>query len=152
MKRKIKNICTEITQTTNEHGELIDQEVKKSFLITEPLRNDSYYSSFIDFLAPYFELKSEKAKDLCCMLCCMAEYNTGRVDISTASRIKICEKMGINNDNLSTYIKMLKEKQILIPDEKYKGVFIINPYMFWKGENKLRTDVIKEIKVEFSIK
>jgi hypothetical protein len=150
MNKKIRQEKVKVVQTTNEFGELIEEEVSKEFTITCP-KQDTYYSTFIDFLAPYYELTSEKAKDLCVKLCSMAEYNTGKVDISRAKRIQICKELNINNDNLSTYLTMLKKKNIIKEEKEYKGIYTINPLMFWKGENRLRVDAICNFSVEFVI-
>lgn len=125
---KIKKESVEVVQTINEHGELIDTTKKKKFIIDTP-KQDTYYLTFIDLIAPYFSLSSSNAKDLCQRLCSIAEYNTGKIDISTAVRVRLCEEMKINNDNLSTYIKMLKDINIL-KIGKYKGEYYINPLMF----------------------
>mgnify|MGYP002622948404 CR=1 FL=1 len=109
------------------------------------------FAIFPEYITPFYELTSCKAKDLCVKLCSMAEYNTGKVDISRAKRIQICKELNINNDNLSTYLTMLKKKNIIKEEKEYKGIYTINPLMFWKGENRLRVDAICNFSVEFVI-
>ena len=56
-------------------GEVLSYESQKTF--TQKIDKDKFYITYIDFIAPFFQLKSAKAKDLLIWMCNNAEFNTG---------------------------------------------------------------------------
>ena len=129
-------------------GEIIQYETQKTY--TRKIESESFYMTFIDYIAPLFNLKSDTAKNVLNWMCCHAEYNTGKVQLTTNQRDLACEELGMKSNSLSNHLKKLKDLKLIDGD---RGDFIINPQIFWKGDtvtrNKLLAD--NEIKIMFKI-
>ena len=129
-------------------GEIIQYETQKTY--TRKIESESFYMTFIDYIAPLFNLKSDAAKNVLNWMCCHAEYNTGKVQLTTNQRDLACEELGMKSNSLSNHLKKLKDLKLIDGD---RGDFIINPQIFWKGDtvtrNKLLSD--NEIKIMFKI-
>lgn len=132
-----------------ETGEIKTIETQKTF-ITRNSNNKSFYITFVDFVSTLYGLKPDKAKDLLVWMCCHAEFNTGKVELSTATRQDISKELNISNNAITNYLKVLKDKNLISGS---KGKFIINPEIFWKGDLKEREKLLKSenIQVIFSI-
>ena len=70
----------------------------------------------------------------------MAEYNSGEVNISSAKRKKVCEQLKITTTQFSNHLKTLNKLGLITGT---KGLYYINPEIFWKGENSVRTEYLK---------
>lgn len=129
-------------------GEVFHSTSSKTF--TTQIKTESFYMTFIDYIAPLYELKSNSLKSLLTYLCEHAEFNTGKVSLTTAARKVACEHLGISNNTLTNYLKKLKDLNLI--DGK-DGEFIINPQIFWKGDTKMRAQLLQneEIKITFNI-
>ena len=106
--------------------------------------------TFIDYIAPLFNLKSDAAKNVLNWMCCHAEYNTGKVQLTTNPRDLACEELGMKSNSLSNHLKKLKDLNLISGE---KGDFIINPKIFWKGDTATRNKLLSdnEVKVIFKI-
>lgn len=131
-----------------ETGEIISYESEKSY--SKKVEKDKFYMVFIDFIAPFFELKSAKAKDLLVWLCNHAEFNTGKVLLPTEVRNQISKELNVSPGSITNNLKALKDLNLIKGE---KGVFEINPKIFWKGDDKARKKFMeeKEIKIKFNI-
>lgn len=117
----------------------------------EYLKEDSFYTTFVKYIAPFYNLKSDTAKKLLVWLCEHAEYNTGKINLSANLRQKILKDTGIKTNNtITNNLKILKNSKLISGE---KGEFEINPQIFWKGELKIRREILKkeEFKIKFSI-
>ena len=137
------------TQTVDVNtGEILQYETQKTY--TRKIESESFYMTFIDYIAPLYNLKSDVAKNVLNWMCCHAEYNTGKVQLTTNQRDLACEELGMKSNSLSNHLKKLKDLKLIDGD---RGDFIINPQIFWKGDtvtrNKLLAD--NEIKIMFKI-
>lgn len=129
-------------------GEISNIEtVKKERIYIE---SEPFYMVFIDYISPLFNLKNGTSKAVLSLLCCRAEFNTGKVSISSADRKDICDKLDISNNVLSMSLKELNDKKLI---SGAKGTYIINAQIFWKGDLKTRNATIhsKSFQVAFSI-
>lgn len=70
----------------------------------------------------------------------MAEFNTGVVRLTTQDRDEVCVQLNISKPNLSKNIKRLKDQGLLVGD---RGVYTIDPKLFWKGDRKMRADLLQ---------
>lgn len=131
-----------------ETGEILSYESQKTF--TQKIEKDKFYITYIDFIAPFFKLKSAKAKDLLIWMCNNAEFNTGRVLLPAEVRIHISEELDMSPGSITNNLKALKDLNLISGE---KGVFTINPQIFWKGDEKARKAFMceQEIKIKFSI-
>ena len=107
-----------------------DRDLKEEFCFTflNPLRDIIGLKSIVDLKVLY-------------VLCNMAEFNTGKVSMSTNRRDEICEILGITYNTLANSISRLK-KNNFITDKKRD--YTINPAYFWKGDLKTRDQLLKE--------
>ena len=129
-------------------GELLSYESEKLF--TQKIDKDKFYITYIDFIAPFFQLKSAKAKDLLIWMCNNAEFNSGRVLMPAEIRAQITKELDMSANGITNNLKALKDLNLISGE---KGVFTINPQIFWKGDEKARKAFMneQEIKVKFSI-
>ena len=132
----------------NETGEVLSYESQKTF--TQKIEKDKFYITYIDFIAPFFKLKSAKAKDLLIWMCNHAEFNTGRVLLNANIRSEISKELEISAGSITNNLKALKDLNLISGE---KGTFTINPQIFWKGDEKARKAFMneQEIKIKFSI-
>ena len=131
-----------------ETGEVLSYESQKTF--TQKIEKDKFYITYIDFIAPFFKLKSAKAKDLLIWMCNHAEFNTGRVLLNANIRSEISKELDISAGSITNNLKALKDLNLISGE---KGTFTINPHIFWKGDEKARKAFMneQEIKIKFSI-
>ncbi len=129
-------------------GEILSYESEKLF--TQKIDKDKFYITYIDFIAPFFQLKSAKAKDLLIWMCNNAEFNSGRVLMPAEIRAQITKELDMSANGITNNLKALKDLNLISGE---KGVFTINPQIFWKGDEKARKAFMneQEIKVKFSI-
>lgn len=131
-----------------ETGEILSYESEKTF--TQKIEKDKFYITYIDFIAPFFQLKSAKAKDLLIWMCNNAEFNTGRVLLNPAIRDQIAKELDTTPGSITNHLKALKDLNLISGE---RGSFTINPKIFWKGDEKARKAFMneKEIQIKFSI-
>jgi len=131
-----------------ETGEIVSVEQTKIF--TKTLKSETFYMTFIDYVSPLFNLKSEVAKSILTWMCTRAEYNTGRVLLPTNERVRLCDLLDISNNALTNNLALLKKNNLISGE---KGEFIINPQIHWKGDTQTRDRLLKDsnIKITFSI-
>ena len=129
-------------------GEVARLETTKRHKIT--IESDGFYMVFIDYVAPIFKLTNGTAKSVLSWLCCHAQFNTGRVSISQADRKEIMDSLDISKNTLSRSLNELCQKKLLKGE---RGTYIINPFLFWKGDLKSRNALLdaEEIQISFSI-
>lgn len=142
------NILTQREIVDKDTGELLSYETCKQF--TTKVTQDSFYMVYIDSISPLFNLTSASARNLLAWMCSNAEFNTGKIDISSANRKEICSKFNITNATISNNITKLKNLKLIDGDN---GQYIINPKIFWKGDNKARAELLntKEMQIIFAI-
>lgn len=131
-----------------ETGEEVKLETSKVY--SERVKEDSFYMTFIDFVAPLYKLSSESARKLLSWMCEHAEYNTGRISLAAGDRLKIASTFGISNNTITNSLASLKKLGLISGS---KGVFEINPQIFWKGDLTMRKRLLKDkdFKVKFII-
>lgn len=145
-KKKVQTFCKEIVDTST--GEVLTFENQKVY--TETIDSEHFYMTYLEYIAPLYELKSGIALLVLTWLCEHAQFNTGKVDIPAARREELCSKLGICNNALTNNLKKLKSLNLISGE---KGSYQINPQIFWKGDAKSRNDLLegKEFKVSFEI-
>lgn len=70
------------------------------------------------------------------------QYGTNRVSLSTGDRKELIDSLCITTAAVSNSLSNLKKAGLLTGE---KGSFMINPYLFWKGENKDRKKLLKTL-------
>lgn len=129
-------------------GEIIQTEIVKSF--TKKVNVEQFYMTFIKYIAPIYQLKSDTAKSVLNYMCSHAEFDTGKVKLTAGSRLEICKYIGISATSLTNNLNLLKKLNLISGS---KGDFIINPQIFWRGSMDTRDQILKnaDIKVTFNI-
>lgn len=147
--------------TSTIHEEYIAEDGSKSVrdsrkVVKFTTEDNPFYMTFINFVGWMWELKGEITIRVLTQLMGKAQYNTGTVNLSSADRDDIMDALHISSPALSRAISELVSKGVIAKVTKtdkntgevkeYKGRYMINPQMFWKGE----LDKRKELLVTFS--
>lgn len=109
-----------------ETGEIIQIENEKIY--TFEIEKDKFYMTYIDFIAPFFNLKSTTAKSLMTALCIKSDFNNGKVYVSGKDREELSKISGIPECNLSKYLKDLVDNNLIAKETR--GTYRINPQIF----------------------
>lgn len=138
MGKKLKQ-SKETVYVDRETGEEIVSTVSKTF--TERIEStDHFFMTYIDFIAPWFNLKPEIAKTILMWLCKNAEFNTGKVSLTTQKRKDLATELGITPQTLSNSLTSLKNSKLISGGN---GEFQINPQIFWKGSQESRNILLE---------
>lgn len=142
---KLKNETTKEVIDPNT-GELVSVTSQKTFTIKTT--TESFYMTFINHSKHLFKLNSATDIKLIIKLCELAEYNTGRVILPSPLRKEVCEELEISSQQFSNAVSNLKKKKII---KGTKGLYNINPLIFWKGTTDMRSQILKNIEITFKI-
>lgn len=114
------------------------------------IKSEGFYMTFIDYISPLYNLKTDTAKSILSWMCVHAEFNTGIVKLTTSDRKEICTLLSISSNTLTNNITLLKKHKLITGE---KGTFHINSEIFWKGDMQTRDKVInsEEFKITFAI-
>ena len=135
-------------KTIDEYGREISI-VSQQTHVVKCDQEDQFYMVYFKNLASYFQINSVKELYLISTMCSMAEYNKGRVSITTDDRKKLCELYNMIPSQYSRYIKDLIKKGLISGE---KGTYYINPGIFWKGDRSSRKELLESGGLEFTIK
>jgi hypothetical protein len=110
-----------------------------------------FYATFINHVQFLYSLNNTE-KNIMIYCCNNAAFNTGEVRITPKDRVRMMDFFAVKKAALSNNINSLIRKNLLIGE---KGIYLINPSLFWKGtfdgrENLLSNPTIS-FKVEYSI-
>lgn len=146
MKKIVQSVEREYVDTQT--GEVTTIETAKVF--TERVKEDSFYMTFIDFVAPLYKLTSETARKLLTWMCEHAEFNTGKIKLTSADRKEIVNEFKVTNNTITNCLSTLKKLKLISGSS---GNFEINPQIFWKGDLSIRRELLKDndFQVKFTI-
>lgn len=146
MKKIVQSIEREFVDS--ETGEITKVETSKVY--REKISEDSFYMTFIDFIAPLYKLTSETARKLLSWMCEHAEFNTGSIKLTTADRKEIATSLGVTNNTITNCLAILKKLKLISGSS---GNFEINPQIFWKGDLNIRRELLSknDFRVKFII-
>lgn len=115
---------------------------------------ENFYFVFVNYVSWMFDLKGEIALKVLHFMLKEAQVNTGRVVLSAGKKKEIIERLGVSKMSFYNAVKQLIDAKAISkiyyvnPDgekTEYKGEYMINPEMIWKGDKDKR----KELKVTF---
>lgn len=89
-----------------------------------------------------FKITSGTNHKVLLKMCSMAEYNTGRIILSTSVRVEIMQLLGISSSMLSRSLADLKQLRFITGD---KGDYYLNPLAFWRGSTKGREKILLQL-------
>lgn len=122
-----------------ETGEVVQSELSKTY--STKVKEDAFYMTFIDYISPFYKLNSDNARKILCWMCNHAEWNTGKISLSTGSRAQMAEDCDICPNTITNNLKKLKDLKLISGE---KGEFQINPQIFWKGDLSVRRQKLKD--------
>ena len=131
----IKTVQT-INGTT---GELETVEVEKNF--RAKVEVDRFYMCFFEKMGSFYEIKHLSDVKLIACMCELAEFNSGIVHMTKRTRTIIGEKTGISIGNISRNLKRLITIKLI---EEHEGDYTINAEVFWKGDTKMRAQILND--------
>lgn len=131
MKRTVTTSIKEVLDPQT--GEIVKYESSKTY--KEKINSENFYMVFLDYMTPLLKIKSHITRHVLDKLCQLAEFNSGKVSLSTGNRKEICDQLEINSQQFSKALKQLKELNLI---DGESGMFTINPYIFWKGDQSIR--------------
>lgn len=134
---------TERTDTST--GEVIT--IEKTY--STKVNADKFYMIFIEHMSSLFGIKSAADRKVLDSLCKLAEFNTGKVLITSGRRREICEDLEIASQTFSNSLNSLRRLGLITGKD---GDYELNPLVFWKGTTDARNRLIKEQKLEITIK
>lgn len=143
------NVVSKIVERVDPETGLVEViETSKSFVTK--VSGDEFYMTFVKFMSSFFKLNSINAVNILVWMCQHAEYNTGTVYLTTAGRKEIEESLGICKNTISNCLKSLKDLKLISGE---KGIYIINPLVFWKGTLATRKKMLddQELRITFEI-
>jgi predicted transcriptional regulator len=138
------------TYINNETGEIKKQEEKKVIRIP---KEDEYIKIYIKTIGVLHNIPASADKILLEIIRYVNYDN--RIIITKPVKEKIAERLGLSYSRVHNYISTLSKKNILIREDR--GMYILNPYIFGKGNwhdiynlrKELRLDVVfKEGEIE----
>jgi hypothetical protein len=131
MKRTVTTSIKEVLDPQT--GEIVKYESSKTY--KEKISSENFYMVFLDYMTPLLKIKSHITRHVLDKLCQLAEFNSGKVSLSAGNRKEICDQLEINSQQFSKALKQLKELNLI---DGESGMFTINPYIFWKGDQSIR--------------
>lgn len=128
--------------------------VRRKYLVHHT-EDDPFYMTFLRYVKWIYGLTGVAPFKLLLKLIDIAQFNTGRVSLTTGKRKEIIDELCVSEVAFYKSLKQLLDQEVLYkvyktdPDTgeqiEMKGEFFINPDMFWKGELNKR----KELRVIF---
>lgn len=119
------------------------------------VEREHFYMVFTKYVNWIYGLRSGKTLALLLKLLDMMEYNTGIIDLSPANRKMLMMELEMSQSSLTQCLSRLIEKEAIYKRSivnpktgeviELKSSYIINPIMFWKGQNNERV----ALKVKF---
>lgn len=121
---------------------------------------EPFYITFLNYVGWMYDIRGNVALNVMAQLMDLAEFNTGLVNLSTDSRRRIMDAVGISGSALSRAISVLESKGA-IARHRYvnkrtgeyiesKCSYVINPEMFWKGDMKSRKKLVVSFRAIYS--
>ena len=147
MKKELVTNLTEIVDTAT--GEVLTYQTKK--VIKEKINSENFYMIYTDYCDRLYRITSGVAHNVFTWLCTHAEFNTGRVVLATAVRENLIKELVISDSQLTHALRVLKKGGLITGE---RGLFTINPQIFWKGDQKIRRDELlknKEMRITYEI-
>ncbi len=121
-------------------GEGVLESVEQHKILNVKVPAEHFFITYLDSIGRLYGIKNVSDRNLIDKFAELAEFNTGRVQLTTQTREDICEQLSISKPNLSKNIKRLKDAGLITGD---KGSYILDPRVFWKGDAKAREEMLK---------
>lgn len=140
MSRKLKHE----TVTRGSSGEAVTTQ-KTYSVKTE---TDGFFMTFLENMSGLLQIKNATDHRVMIVMNGMAEFNTGRVLLTPSVRLKTIEKLDLDSQTFSNSLGRLKKAGLLEGD---RGIYTINPLVFWRGTTDDRKKLLREKGMEIRI-
>ena len=105
---------------------------------------------FTDYSNRLYRINSGVAHNVFIWMCSHAEFNTAKVALASADRSDLRNELNISDSQLTHALKILKDKNLITGGH---GRFIINPEVFWKGDQRIRkSELYKDKELEVTVR
>tara|TARA_R110002050_G_scaffold215075_2_gene351203 strand:+ start:245 stop:688 length:444 start_codon:yes stop_codon:yes gene_type:complete len=121
--------------------------VKKTFAAKVKTKQD-FFMVFLNGLNSICELTRPSDIKVLVYMCSKAEYNTGKVRITSEDRATIIDKLNICKQSLTNSLTRLVSVGLVSGS---RGSYEVNPQAFWKGETNERERILKAKSVSLLI-
>lgn len=142
MGRKIRGIEEVVTDSSG-------NQTTRKITYSVPTDSDNFFMTFIDSLSGLLNIRNATDIRVITMMNTMAKFNTGQVLITQEDRKKMLDTLQMDNQVLSNSLKRLKEAGIISGE---RGIYEINPLVFWKGTTNERKKILAERGFEVKLK
>jgi hypothetical protein len=132
-----KYLKNETTTVDEETGEVVT--TSKTFAVK--VARDEFYMSYISNMMGVFNLKSVVDIKLLTRMCMIAEYNTGRVLITSEVRKETGDLLQVSTQQITNSLYSLKKLGLI---KGNRGTYFLNPMVYWKGSNDVRDNLLRE--------
>jgi len=148
-----KNYYEEVVRTIDKDtGEVVEiqQTVKRK------VEKDKFAMMYLKDISGILELNTKGEYKVMLSLVQRSHYNTNEVRIMKDVKLEIAEEVGLSYDSVRKSIINLTRKKIIVrkrdlQNNEVRGVYILNPNYFFKGEDVERSKIIKLV-LEYEIK
>lgn len=122
--------------------------IRKTFAVKSK-NTEEFFITFLSGLNAICEMSRPSDIKLLAILCSKAEFNTGRVRVTSDDRREILTKLNIATQAFTNSINRLKEQHLISGG---RGDYIISPQHFWKGTTDERNKLIKDRRIDILLK
>lgn len=130
---------SKVEKIDHQSGEITTIESTKSFSI--PISAENFYMVFIGAMQGFYQIDCLTDVKVLAKLCERAEFNTGRVLLTTQVRKQIMDELKIPTQTVSNSLNRLKKLHLI---EGERGTYQVNPKVFWRGDTNHRAQLLKE--------
>ena len=140
---KLQHIEEDINTST---GEV--KTIRRTFSVKSK-NTEEFFLTFLSGLNAICELTRPSDIKILAQLCVRAQFNTGKVNLTSQDRKDIVEKLKISPQSFSNSINRLKVGGLLSGD---RGSYEINPQHFWKGTTDERRNLLTKKSADILLK
>ena len=146
-----KNYYEDVTRTIDKDtGEVVEiqQRVKRR------VERDKFAMIYLKDISSILDLGTKGEYKVLLALLPRSNYNTNEVRIMKDVKTDIAKETNLSLNSVNKAVKNLNSKEIIIrkkhEGEEIRGVYILNPTYFFKGEDMERAKVFKMV-LEYEI-
>lgn len=147
---KTKNYFESVETTIDEEGNV--KELKKT--VRRKVERDKFAMMYLKDISKLFEISTKGEYRVLIALVKRSSYNTNEVRVAKDVKEEIAEETGLAYSTVHQSVAKLSKSEIIIRKKKdgkeVRGVYILSPKYFFKGEEMERARVVKLV-MEYSI-
>jgi len=142
---RLKNsVYTRTIDTETGEEKLIEQ----TKIFSTKVKSDSFYYTYIEHMEKILNLTKNSDKKVIAYLCSNMQYNTNVINYDNKL---VAAKCNISKYEVSKSLARLVETGILTKVESSSRSYIVNPLLYWKGDQATRDKIIKGVEIQFKL-